>query len=44
MSDNLAYQEEFWEEMIGGKVVAMSPRPSTTTGWRAEYIGCLKPI
>lgn len=28
MSDNLAYQEEFWEEMIGGKVVAMSPRPA----------------
>lgn len=27
MSDSLAYQEEFREEMIGGKVVAMSPRP-----------------
>lgn len=28
MSDNLAYQEERREELIGGKVVAMSPRPS----------------
>ena len=27
MSDSLAYQEEFREEMIGGKAVAMSPRP-----------------
>lgn len=29
MSDNLAhvYQEETWEELIDGKVVAMSPRP-----------------
>lgn len=28
MSTNLAYQEERWEELVGGKVVAMSPRPS----------------
>lgn len=28
MSDNLAYQEERREELIGGKVVMMSPRPS----------------
>lgn len=27
MSDNLAYQEEPWEELIDGEVVAMSPRP-----------------
>lgn len=27
MSDNLAYQEEPWEELINGEVVAMSPRP-----------------
>lgn len=27
MNDNLAYQEEPWEELIDGKVVAMSPRP-----------------
>ena len=27
MSDNLAYQEEFREELINGKIVAMSPRP-----------------
>lgn len=29
MNDNLAYQEEPWEELIDGQVVAMSPRPST---------------
>lgn len=28
MNTNLAYQEEQWEELVGGKVVAMSPRPS----------------
>lgn len=28
MSDNLAYQEERREELIDGKIVAMSPRPS----------------
>lgn len=28
MNGNLAYQEEVWEELIGGKVVAMSPRPT----------------
>ena len=28
MNDNLAYQEERREEIIGGKVVMMSPRPS----------------
>lgn len=28
MNDNLAYQEARREELIGGKVVAMSPRPS----------------
>lgn len=28
MNDNLAYQEEPWEELIDGKAVAMSPRPS----------------
>ena len=28
MSSNLAYQEERREELIGGKVVMMSPRPS----------------
>lgn len=26
-SANLAYTEESWDELIGGKVVAMSPRP-----------------
>lgn len=27
MSDNLAYQDEIWEELIDGEIVAMSPRP-----------------
>lgn len=27
MNDNLAYQEEIWDELINGQVVAMSPRP-----------------
>lgn len=27
MQDNLAYQEDLREELIGGKIVAMSPRP-----------------
>lgn len=28
MSNNLAYQDELWEELIDGKPVAMSPRPA----------------
>ena len=28
MNSNLAYQEEFREELIGGEIVAMSPRPT----------------
>lgn len=28
MSDNLAYQEAPWEELIDGETVAMSPRPT----------------
>lgn len=28
MNENLAYQDEVWEELIDGKLVAMSPRPS----------------
>lgn len=27
MNENLAYQEELWEELIDGKIIAMSPRP-----------------
>ena len=27
MNTNLAYQDEAWEELIDGKIVAMSPRP-----------------
>lgn len=29
MNDNLAYQDELWEEIINGKPVLMSPRPTT---------------
>ena len=28
MDNNLAFQEEPWEELISGKIVAMSPRPA----------------
>lgn len=28
MNSNLAYQEEPWEELIDGKIIAMSPRPA----------------
>lgn len=28
MADNLAYQEESWDEMINGQLIMMSPRPS----------------
>ena len=28
MNDNLAYQEETWEETIDGRPIAMSPRPT----------------
>lgn len=28
MNSNLAYQEEPWEEKLGGKIILMSPRPS----------------
>lgn len=27
MRDNLAYQDELWDEMLDGKIVLMSPRP-----------------
>lgn len=28
MNGNLAYQEEPWEELLDGKIIAMSPRPA----------------
>ena len=28
MNSNMAYQEQAWDELIDGKVVMMSPRPS----------------
>lgn len=30
VNTNLAYQEESWDELIGGRIVAMSPRPTVT--------------
>lgn len=43
MSDNLARtnQEESWEELIDGKVVAMSPRPRVNHNWVSENINFL---
>lgn len=29
MNSNLAFQEEIWDELIDGEIVAMSPRPTT---------------
>lgn len=38
MSNNLAYQDDCREELIGGKVVAMSPRPSVNHSQIASNI------
>ena len=38
MSDNLAYQDEIWEELVGGKVIAMSPRPAVNHNFIASNI------
>jgi len=38
MDGNLAYQEEPWEELIDGKIVAMSPRPTVNHTWVSENI------
>lgn len=38
MSDNLAYQEDFRQELIGGRIVAMSPRPAFNHNRVAENI------
>ena len=38
MDTNLAYQEEPWEELIDGQVVAMSPRPSVSHNFIAGNI------
>jgi Uma2 family endonuclease len=35
---NLAYQDEVWEEMLDGKIVAMSPRPVINHNVVAENI------
>ena len=41
MNSNLAYQEDVWEELINGRVVAMSPRPRVNHNWVAENISFL---
>ena len=38
MDSNLAYQDERWEELIGGKGVAMSPRPAVNHNFVAGNI------
>lgn len=38
MNDNLAYQEPMWEELIDGKVVLMSPRPTVNHNFVASNI------
>ena len=38
MQDNLAYRDPVREELIDGKVVAMSPRPSVNHNWISDNI------
>jgi len=38
MNGNLAYQDETWEELISGKIIAMSPRPTSSHNMAAENI------
>ena len=41
MNSKLAYQEETWEELINGQVVAMSPKPKFNhhrTAWNIANI------
>ncbi len=41
MCTNLAYEEEFWEELIDGKAVLMSPRPATNHNQTAFNIASI---
>lgn len=41
MNDNSAYQDEVWEELIDGKLVAMSPRPTVNHHRIGFKIACL---
>ncbi len=41
MESNLAYREEPMEELIGGEVVLMSPRPTFNHNWVSENISYL---
>ena len=36
--ENLAYIDETWEELLDGKIVAMSPRPAANHNFTAENI------
>ena len=38
MNENLAYQDPVWEELIDGKVVLMSPRPTVNHNFVASNI------
>lgn len=38
MAEVLSYQDEPWDELLDGQVVAMSPRPSTNHNFVAENI------
>jgi Uma2 family endonuclease len=38
MNTNLAYQDEIWEELIDGKIVAMSPRPNINHSYVSSNI------
>ena len=41
MNDNLAYELEFWDELIDGEIVLMSPRPATNHNQTAFNIAAL---
>lgn len=41
MCTDLAYEEEFWEELIDGKPVLMSPRPATSHNQTAFNIASI---
>ena len=43
MNSNLAYQEEVWEELIGGEIVAMSLRSMFNHNRAAVRIARLLP-
>lgn len=38
MNENLAYQEEPWEEKLNGEIILMSPLPTVNHNWVAGRI------